>query len=178
LLFRREPAIVAIEVWRQPCVGQFFGKERTMATLNPTEQANLRQAQEIWAAINAGAADRLVADFTPDVMIDAPGGGIMNASQYGEWFGAWMRAMPDAHFDVWLLIAQGDNTISNYTISGTHTGPLQMPGAPAIPPTGHKVKVQGSNTVVVKDGKITHLQILFDTGTMMQQLGLMPAAQG
>ena len=55
------------------------------------------------------------------------------------------------------------------TIRGTHTGLLMD-----IPATGKAVEVPGCNVIEVRDGLIYREADYFDTGTLMQQLGVAP----
>jgi predicted ester cyclase len=55
-------------------------------------------------------------------------------------------------------------------MSGTHQGEFM-----GMPPTGKRFEVEGFDMVRVRDGQFTEHWGLFDTMTMMQQLGAIPA---
>jgi predicted ester cyclase len=59
-------------------------------------------------------------------------------------------AFPDMDFRVDLLIESGDLIVSNWTLTGTHTG------APFydVPPSGRPVTINGTAILRIRDGKI------------------------
>jgi D-aminopeptidase len=46
-----------------------------------------------------------------------------------------------------------DCLVLNYTMTGTHQGPLTLPTGDTVPATGRKVTLPCSTTVQLKDGK-------------------------
>lgn len=79
------------------------------------------------------------------------------------------RAMPDVHWTVEEMIAEGDKVMVLYTMTGTQTNQLL-----AIPPTGKSIKVTAMNIYEFKDGKIIREHGLPDMFTLMMQLGVIP----
>ena len=71
-----------------------------------------------------------------------------------------------------LEVAEGDLVSHRWTFTGTHTGDLA-----GIPPTGRKVTISGTDTYRVRDGKIVDFYQDWDQLGMMQQLGVIPAAE-
>jgi predicted ester cyclase len=59
-------------------------------------------------------------------------------------------AFPDMSFDVDVLIESGDIVVSNWTLTGTHTG------APFydLEPSGERVTINGTAILRLQDGKI------------------------
>ena len=78
-------------------------------------------------------------------------------------------AMPDVHWIVEEMIADGDKVMIRYTMTGTQTNPLM-----AIPPTGKKINVTAMNIYEFKDGKIVREHGLPDMFSLMIQLGVIP----
>lgn len=60
------------------------------------------------------------------------------------------RAFPDMTFDVNLVLESGDHIVSNWTLSGTHTGEPYYD----VPPSGRKVTINGTAILRFKDGKV------------------------
>jgi len=60
------------------------------------------------------------------------------------------RAFPDMEFAVDLLIESGDLVVSNWSLSGTHTGGAYYD----VPPSGKRVTINGTAILRFKDGKI------------------------
>jgi steroid delta-isomerase-like uncharacterized protein len=84
------------------------------------------------------------------------------------------EAFPDLHVNVEEIIAQGDSVVVNFTMSGTHDGPLALPSGQTVPATGKKGIVPGSNTFKLANGKIVRNSLFYDQFGMMAQLGLVP----
>ena len=79
-------------------------------------------------------------------------------------------AFPDLKFTLDDVIVEGDKIATRWTARGTHTGPLLN-----IPPTGRSVTIPGSNQFRVANGKVVEQWVFFDSGNMLQQLGVLPA---
>ncbi len=61
-----------------------------------------------------------------------------------------------------------------YTITGTHTGPLMGPGGETIPATNKPIRIQGLTVSKFEGGEITEEHDYSDQLGMMAQLGLAP----
>ncbi|HVM95755.1 MAG TPA: ester cyclase [Candidatus Acidoferrales bacterium] len=60
------------------------------------------------------------------------------------------KAFPDREFTINLLIESGDLVVSNWTLSGTHTGGYYYD----VPPSGQRVTINGTAILRFKDGKV------------------------
>lgn len=60
------------------------------------------------------------------------------------------RAFPDMEFRVDLLIESGDLIVSNWTLTGTHTGEAYYD----VPPSGRHVTINGTAILRMRDGKV------------------------
>ena len=72
------------------------------------------------------------------------------------------------------LIAEGDRVAARWTMRGTHTAPLALPGM-SLPPTGRQIAVSGISICRVADGKLAEELVQGDWMSLMQQLGAIPA---
>jgi predicted ester cyclase len=72
-----------------------------------------------------------------------------------------------------LMIAEDDLVSVIGRASGTHKGPFM-----GMPPTGKSWDVPLHITYRVKDGKIIEHWLVLDTAAFMQQLGMIPSAEG
>jgi predicted ester cyclase len=94
---------------------------------------------------------------------------------------ALRTGFPDLHFEIHHILADGEIVAFHSTMTGTHTGTLSIPGTalrvPGLPPTGRKVSVAHMHFVRMVDGKSTDLWHVWDTPTMLRQLGVVPAPQ-
>jgi predicted enzyme related to lactoylglutathione lyase len=55
---------------------------------------------------------------------------------------------------------------------------MRGPTGANLPPTNRRARVRGNTILRFKNGKIAQSRVLFDSGDLMQQLGLMPGAAG
>jgi len=78
-------------------------------------------------------------------------------------------AFPDCHFTIEDQIAEGDNVVSRFTMTGTHQS--EFAGVPA---TGKPVNMTGISIHRVTGGQIQEGWLNFDALGMMQQLGAIP----
>jgi steroid delta-isomerase-like uncharacterized protein len=82
-------------------------------------------------------------------------------------------AFPDLTFNLEDMIAEGDTVAIRWTATGTHEGPLMD-----LPPTGKQVTLKGMNFLRFEDGKIAEDWVIWDSMSMMQQLGIGPDGPG
>jgi predicted ester cyclase len=87
---------------------------------------------------------------------------------------------PDYHWEIQLLIAEGDSLALHVIQSGTHRGTPELPVLGGliqkVAPTGKAVSVHNIHLYQMKDGLILKHQAVRDDLGMMQQLGLLPEA--
>ena len=80
-------------------------------------------------------------------------------------------AFPDGHIEIQHLHAAGDTAIMEFIGRGTHTGDLM-----GIAPTGRQMTINVCTILTVRNDKIVSEREYMDMMTMMQQLGVAPAA--
>jgi len=80
----------------------------------------------------------------------------------------YFAAFPDLTLEVQRMHAAGEDVaVTELVARGTHRGALM-----GIAPTGRKVEIPVCNVVEVQDGKILAEREYFDTGLLLQQLGV------
>ncbi len=84
------------------------------------------------------------------------------------------RAFPDLRFVQERAFGEGDWVAVQGIGIGTHTGPLEAPGAPPIPATNRSIRPPFAYVAKVDGGKFAEVNVYFDQAGMMAQLGLMP----
>jgi len=122
------------------------------------------------------------ARLTPDAM--ASGGVLpqpMPAMEAFNIISGLKIAFPDLKFEVEQVTVNGDQATVKTKVSGTNTGPLNlpMPGMPSnIPPTGKKASAKDVFIVTVQGDKVSRLQVdsPADGGlpALLAQLGIKP----
>jgi steroid delta-isomerase-like uncharacterized protein len=81
------------------------------------------------------------------------------------------RAFPDSQWRVEEQIAEGNKVLTRFVWSGTHRDEFL-----GIPATNRAIRVWGMVIDRLEDRKVTSTRILLDTWSLMQQLGVVPAA--
>jgi len=117
--------------------------------------------------------------LTPDAV--ASGGALpqpMPAREAFQLMTALNQAIPDLRVEVQQVSVQGNQATVSVRISGTQTGPLNLPipGIPAIPATGKRVSVPDKFILTVTGDKVSsfHVDSPADGGipAMLAQLGI------
>ena len=114
------------------------------------------------------ADDFVMTGATPQALNKEAFVGLMHAT---------LTAMPDWAFNVSSYAEEGNTVIVKSHITGTQTGPLELPGMPPIPATGIKVALpEETQTYIVRDGKLASLHVEDVPGGgipgMLSQLGV------
>lgn len=96
----------------------------------------------------------------------------LNLDGLKQFMSGIFTAFPDGKLTIDELIAKGDMVVYRVTYMGTQTG--DMPGIPA---TKELIKARSIGIARFENGKIVEEWENFDDLGMMQQLGLIPAAE-
>lgn len=115
---------------------------------------------------NLNVADELiVTDYAQHSVFAVPPG----REGFKQFFMGFSAAVPDAHYTIEDMIAEGDKVVLRSTIRGTQMGPL-----PGIPPTGKPFRLTTIDIFRLQDGKIVEHWDAADQLGMLQQLGVIP----
>lgn len=79
---------------------------------------------------------------------------------------SWLRAFPDGKVTVTNMIDAGDWVIAEYTLTGTHTGPMHGKDGEEIPPTGRAIEIKACDLMRVVDGRVVGGRGYFDSGAL------------
>lgn len=87
-------------------------------------------------------------------------------------------AFPDFHvsaedFEVYVDTKK-QSAVGTWAITGTMTGPLDT----GVPATGKSVRIRGANQSRYRDGLISEFTQYYDSYELMEQMGLVPKANG
>lgn len=126
---------------------------------------------EVWGAGDESAA----AEILDEHLIDhnrVPGQPEGRAGDL--WAAAAVRkAFPDLTFTLDVVFSSGDLVTGRWTMTGTHTGPLDLIGIPA---TGRPITMSGQEIFRAKDGKFVEVWHSEDIGHLQRCLEMTPPA--
>jgi predicted ester cyclase len=140
-------------------------------------EENLQLMKTLDDAWNSQDWDTFSKRHTNDVIVRWPGQseptrGLETHKKEGiEMF----KIFPDNHVEnnpYKVLFGQGDWTCSIAIFSGTHKGPMTVPGGNSIPPTNKKFQVDFCTVAHWNNGQIDEENLFYDLGGLMRQLGL------
>ena len=128
-----------------------------------------RWIEEGWNKGNVGAVDQFYAAdvIQHDSSSPAP---VTSSAALKQYVGVFLTAMPDLHFTIDDLLAEGDKVLWRFTARGTQTGALMN-----LPPTGKTGESTGMALFRLADGKIAEVWVNYDLLGLLQQLGAIPA---
>ncbi len=137
--------------------------------MSPDHKSIVRRLyEEVWNKRRLEVVNELV---FPSHAITGTGPNLVGSSigpdAYKEQVLLFVTALPDLHFAVEDLIAEGDKVVSCWTISGTHKGEFM-----GVPATNRKVSIDGITVHQMSNGKIMDSNTSWDVWGMMQQLGV------
>ncbi len=134
-----------------------------------TELYNNRHSDSEWLE-KSGAA------FADDsTFINVPlGMTLPGAEGYKQFVKFFAEAFPDSTVEITNLFATEEQVVLEYTGHGTNTGPLHLPMGD-IPATGRWAELWLCDVIQVRNGKVVSYHSYYDTMTLLQQLGLVPA---
>jgi predicted ester cyclase len=128
-----------------------------------------RWLYEVWGNGDYAVANQLLAEDLIDHNT-VPG---QPAGRAGDlWAAQNVRtAFPDLVFSLDVGFEHDDLVTGRWTMTGTHTGPLEMLG---LPPTGRPVVMSGQEIFRARDGLFVEVWHLDDIGSLMRSLELEP----
>ena len=135
-------------------------------------EENKAIVQRLFDAINSGKLDELPEVVDPDV-VDHNAVIFMQPEGSGgveEGVRMLLRGFPDLQLTTQELLAEGDQVVARFTISGTNTGDYR--GLPA--PTRQHFESEAIAILRIVDGRVAELRGTADRLGMLTQLGILP----
>lgn len=125
-------------------------------------------------ALNAGNLKKFRSLHAENVVLRAPGTEepVRGVEPVVDWYKGFIEAFPDMKAKAERSVRQGEWLAVEYTITGTHKGPLAGPGGTSIPPTNKAIRVANMSLYRVKGGKVAEVHEYFDQLSFLNQLGV------
>lgn len=99
--------------------------------------------------------------------------GTFDKAQHEEFFRGFKSAMPDAHMHVVRAVESGNEVFISGRFRGTHQGDLVSPQG-TIPASGNALDLPYADYFRVEADKIVEHEVVWDSMTMLAQLGAAP----
>ncbi|MEW9527324.1 ester cyclase [Microbispora sp. NPDC049125] len=122
-------------------------------------------------AITAHDDDALVGCFHPDAVLVTPLGMVEGREQLGWYYRQLYTAFPDLRYEIRRCAVHEDGVVVEWTISGTHLGPLTLPGGLEAEGSGRVVAWQGCSAYSVEEGAFVSGRIYYDQLALYRQMG-------
>ena len=120
--------------------------------------------KEVYGDWNMALVDEVVSPrFTSH---DWPEDGSTGPQAFRDYYAAIRFVVPDAHYEVDDLIAEGDRVVVRWRLLGTHQAEFQ-----GIAPTGRAITLNGIAIYRVDDGKLMERWVVSDLHGVLQQIG-------
>jgi predicted ester cyclase len=107
-----------------------------------------RMAKADYQAVYDYFDEKFMSHVTNRVNPDATGTDIRHKEK--EFWEQSKNAFPDMHFAVNLVLESGEHIVSNWTLTGTHSGTAFYD----VPPSGKKVEINGTAILRFENGKV------------------------
>jgi predicted ester cyclase len=89
---------------------------------------------------------------------------------------SWRAAIPDFHYQIEALIAEGDFVVARTIFTGALTGPLEFETL-TLPASGKPLREAEIVIFRIAEGKIVESWATWDRLSFLQQLGALPAPE-
>jgi steroid delta-isomerase-like uncharacterized protein len=134
----------------------------------PDDEAVVRRFyDEIMSQGRLAVADEIL---TPNFVMRMAGYELQGIADFKKFVTSERTAMPDYHFTLERVIANGGKVAVRWSQLGTHEG-AELYG---VPPTGKQISDQGINIFHVANGRIEGTWVSEDTLGVMRQLSAVP----
>jgi predicted ester cyclase len=138
------------------------------------DQGLKAQIEQIYDVLQRGAYDELDGILHPDYVEHTPMGDFHGVAAFKQYVKGWLDAFPDAKFELFSIIGEGDVAAWQSRLTGTNTGALL-----GLPPTDKTIDVLAVNMGRrAEDGRPIEHWTGNDMLLIMQQLGLAPDLPG
>jgi len=119
---------------------------------------------------NPEARERYVDFYDDSVVLEGYPPGVEGKEGARVFYTAIFEGLEGGHIDLQEVLVEGDTAAVRFRLTGKHGGELM-----GVPPTGNDVDVAGQSFIRVRDGKFVERIQAFDTFTLLQQVGAIPA---
>ncbi len=132
------------------------------------------QFEQLLAAINAHDLQTASTFISPDCEIVTPFATMRAPEPFKMYIQGLIDAFPDFKQTVHNTVCEGSTLVTEWTLTGTHPGPMRMPDGSVLPPTGKKMNAHGCDIYEWKEDRVVVDRIYRDRLETFIELGLSP----
>ncbi|MFG2076181.1 conserved hypothetical protein [Nonomuraea maritima] len=123
-------------------------------------------------AVNAHDLDAILDCYSPDAVYVTPSGVAEGRDQIAWLYEQFFRGFPDFHHSAWYEYGELDNpAVTEWTYTGTHTGPFLLPDGYEVLGTGRRITLRACCAILVENDKIVTHREYYDQLELFSQLG-------
>lgn len=143
----------------------------TIDTTDPTDTTpDELLARRLIGHINEREIDAAAALLSPDYRVQWPDAEFDLAGSFAREI-TMMTGLPDTHFGIDATSSTADGrVVVEATVTGTHTGVLELPHGVTLEPTGRSVSLPFVILMRFVDGLLVNERLLFDHHELIHQL--------
>lgn len=142
-------------------------------TMNSTDTAmhpDELLARRLLGHINERDIDAAAAMLSPEYRVEWPDAELDLAGSFTREI-TMMTGLPDTHFGIDATTSTADGrVVVEATVTGTHTGLLELPHGVILEPTGRSISLAFVLLMRFVDGALAHERLLFDHHELIDQL--------
>jgi predicted ester cyclase len=136
-------------------------------------QENKEIALSLFEALNARDLSLWSKHLAQDYIAEHPGVSVpLDKTRSMGYHQRFVTALPNIHFEVLHVLAEGDQVLIHWMASGAHEERLATLTGETIPPTRRRARVSGAMLTEVREGKIVSDWSYWDQLSLMAQLGI------
>jgi steroid delta-isomerase-like uncharacterized protein len=134
---------------------------------------NLALVAKVYDLWNDRDLERALDLATDDIEIRlvATGQTLTGRDGFRRFMERFVSASSDMKKHITNQVVSADQVVSEFTLRGTHDGPLRTPTG-EIPPTGREIQLEVVEVIGVRGEKIAWIRNYSDTMTLMRQQGV------
>jgi ketosteroid isomerase-like protein len=139
--------------------------------------SNAARATALLNALRAGLEGdgSMIRDlYTEDVQAWTPALSASSVAELATELERRDNAFSDIELEVAPLDVGGDYACAEWSVTMTHTGPLELAGGAVVEPTGTRITLNGATVAEFRGDRICSLRQYWDELAVFEQIGLMP----
>ena len=138
-----------------------------------SSEENKEIALSLLEALNVRDLSVWSQHLAEDYIAELPGvSAPLNKTKTMGYHQRFVTALPNIHFEVLHVLAEGDLVLIHWTASGTHAERLATITGETIPPTRRRATVSGAMITQTLDDKVVRGWFYWDQLSLLSQLGI------